>query len=166
MKKVAVAAVVGLSALCWRTASAATTEIDGSTWSYTLSVSSDKTTTNATITADTPADGALVVPPAVDGYLVVAIGQSAFEGTAITSAVIPHSVVGEGLGRYAFKNCTTLRSVVIGNGITLVHYQDFYGCNHLEDVMLGSSVSGIGEYAFYGCSSLKRIVFPSSMRKI
>ena len=52
-----------------------TAEIDGSTWSYTLSIAPDMTT-NATITAVTSADGGLIVPSRVDGYRVKFISCS------------------------------------------------------------------------------------------
>ena len=119
VKNVVLTAMVCLSALCWRTASAATectVEMDGSTWKYELSISKDKTTTNATITAVTPADGALVVPSAVDGYKVVAIGDKVGQGCEnITSLVVADTVRSIGYG--AFALCTSLGEVVLGDGV-------------------------------------------------
>ena len=148
LKYVAMTVVVALSAMCWRTAQAATTyttEIDGSTWSYTLSVAPDLTT-NATITAVTPTDGALVVPSAVDGYSVVSIGNNVGKNNAtIKSLRIPDSV--QTIGSGAFTWCTSLGEVVLGDGVTTI-----YG--YSSDNTDTSGDNGYEQYgAFAGCSA-------------
>lgn len=69
---------------------------------------------------------------------VIAIGGSAFAYEAITSVVIPDSVIE--IGIEAFKECNVLTKVTIGNGVT-----------------------SIGDKAFYNCSSLQGITFEGTM---
>ena len=182
MKQMVVVVAIGLSMLCWRTASAATTyttEIDGSTWSYTLSVSSDKTTTNATITAVTPADGALVVPAEVDGYSVVSIGNNVGKSdNTIKSVFVPDSVTSIGSG--AFTWCTSLGEVVLGDGVTTIYghsnantdtdssnsyeqYGAFAGCTALTNIVFGSSLRTISHQCFARCTALPSLTLPDTV---
>ena len=179
------AAVFGLSVLCCLTMAAATTyttEINGSTWSYTLTVSNDKTTTNATVTAVTPADGALVVPSAVDGYPVVAIGNNFGKSNgSITSVHIPDSV--QTIGSGAFTWCDALGEIVLGDGLTSIgghsysytdtdssngyeQYGAFAGCVSLTNIVFGSSLRTIGNQSFTRCTSLPRLVLPDSLTSL
>ena len=155
-----------------------TAEIDGSIWSYTLSVSSDKATTNATVTAVVPADGALVVPSAVNGYTVTAIGNNVGKGCGgITSLRIPDSVGTVGYG--AFAECASLGEVVLGNGVTKINSRSnassypsptpadfaFGGCAALTNVVFGSSLREMYG-SFCKCTALERVSLPDSLVKL
>ena len=118
MKRTMVHVLVLTVAFCANAATTYSTEIDGSTWSYTLSVAGDMTT-NATITAVVPADGALVVPSVVDGYTVTTIGNNFGKSNAnLKSLRIPDSV--QVIGSGAFTWCTSLGEVVLGDGLTAI----------------------------------------------
>jgi hypothetical protein len=67
---------------------------------------------------------------------------------------------------YAFKDCTALTSVTIGNSVTTIGDLAFYGCNSLPSITIPNSVTSIGSYAFYGCSSLTSITIPNSVESI
>ena len=164
-----------LSSFAVKAATTYTTVIYGSTWSYTLSVAADATT-NATITAVSPADGALIVPSQVDGYRVKFIGNGVGKGCAnITKLAIPDTIKSIGAG--AFANCTSLGDVVIGNGVSTIagidntsnyiqDYAAFGYCTSLTNVTFGSSLKEIGGYAFYGCTSLSDVSIPDSVTAI
>lgn len=64
-----------------------------------------------------------------------------------------------GIGRDAFKNNKTLRSVTLGAGIKMVNNGAFSGCTALKSVFVGENVTNIKNYAFYGCSELESVVF-------
>jgi len=52
----------------------------------------------------------VVIPETVEGYTVTAIGESAFEGnTGLVSIDLPDTI--EVIGKYAFKNCTSLTTM-------------------------------------------------------
>ena len=71
------------------------------------------------------------------------------------------------IGNIAFKNCSSLTSVIIGNNVTSIGRWAFEGCHSLTNVTISSSVIRIGSVAFRDCSSLKSITFegnaPSSL---
>lgn len=89
---------------------------------------------SVTLTEGRQATGDLVIPDAVNGYTVTAIGKGAFgetpssigsgSNTAITSLVLPSTLVT--IGEYAFSGCTSLTG----------------------DIVIPNSVESIGEYAF------------------
>ena len=58
------------------------------------------------------------------------------------------------MGEYAFRNCKSLSSVVIGNRVTKIRTETFKDCSSLTSVTIGKKVKEIGTDAFYGCSAL------------
>jgi len=76
----------------------------------------------------------------------------------------------------AFRYCTSLASVIIGNGITSINgsipmgtdatYGAFQGCTNLTSVIIGNRVTNIGESAFMYCERLANITIPRSVTSI
>ena len=84
---------------------------------------------------------------------MTSIRYSAFYGcTDIKIITIPDSV--ESIGSSAFKDCTGLVNVTIGNGVKSIDYSAFYGCTELTSITIPDSVTSIGGFAFYGCTGL------------
>lgn len=54
-------------------------------------------------------------------------------------------------------------TVVIGEGITSVGNNAFYGCWKLEEVSLPNSLEAVYPYAFYGCKSLKSVTLSDNV---
>lgn len=92
------------------------------------------------------------------------INTSAFVNSGLTSITIPDTV--KNIGENVFKNCTSLKTVTIGKGITTIPKQTFYKCTALESVTIPSTVTEIGQQAFYQCSSLASISIPSGVTTI
>ena len=75
------------------------------------------------ITGYTGEDEDVVVPAQIGGVQVTKIGNSAFERTSITSVVIPE-------------------------GVTIIGDSAFFVCESLQEVRLPSTLKEIGNYAF------------------
>lgn len=84
--------------------------------------------------------------------------------------VIPAEVDGKKvtkLGGYGvFARCSSLKSIVIPDGVTEIGDNTFYECTALETINIPNGVREIGEYAFYYCTSLAKVNIPDSVIKI
>ena len=98
-------------------------------------------------------------------YDVTSIGKYAFRDcTSLTSVTIPSSVTS--IGSYAFEDCTSLASVTIPSSVTSIGDYAFSGCTSLASVTISEGVNSIGDYAFYKCTSLTSVTIPSSVTSI
>lgn len=107
---------------------------------------------------------------------ITAIGSSSFEGSGLTSIIIPESV--NSIGMLAFQDCfslsdiklpqhlesigkgafssTGITSITLPEGITEI--PDYlFSHTSLESITLPPSVVKIGDYSFYWCDKLKDI---------
>ena len=84
------------------------------------------------------------------------IGKYAFRDCkSLTSVIIPSSVTE--IREYAFDGCISLKNVNIPSSVTEIECGAFSGCHSLTSVNIPSSVTSIGKYAFFYCSGLKSI---------
>ena len=104
------------------------TQGEKETIKYTLNSSGEATVTGCS--ADTVS---LTLPSSIDGHPIVAIGAG------------------------AFFNCSSLESVKIENGLTLIEDRAFENCTSLKSITIPDSVKSIGEFAFNSCTSLNEI---------
>ena len=107
------------------------------------------------------------IPQVINGYPVVSIGDSAFNGCkTITSVSIPDSVTK--IGVRAFYNCTNLLSINISKNVTLINTYAFENCSKLSAVVFEprSSYIGFSSYVFSNCKALKSITLPSGAASI
>ena len=128
--------------------------------------------TNATVIAPTTGqvtalNGIINIPSTfIDNgitYNVVAIAASAFQSTAITSVIIPDSVLT--IGSSAFNTCSSLKTVVLPNFITSISDSCFLWCP-ITSIIIPSLVTSIGNSAFYGCYLLLSIILPYGLLSI
>jgi len=54
----------------------------------------------------------------------------------------------------AFRNCTALASINIGNSVILIEAGAFENCSMLEYITIPLTTVDIGPYAFVGCANL------------
>ncbi len=94
---------------------------------------------------------------------------SGHEQTYSATIIIPDTYGGrsvtsiEGL---AFRQCSRLTLVTIGNRVTSIGNSAFYGCSSLTSVTIPNSVTSIGDEAFRGCSGLTSVTIPNSVTSI
>lgn len=62
-----------------------------------------------------------------------------------------------------YDNRGTVRSVIVGDGVTSIGSRAFYGCGSLTSVSLPDSVTEVGERAFGSCVRLQQITLPDSV---
>ena len=97
----------------------------------------------ATITGYTGNGTSVIIPSAIDGYTVKAIGDEAFKGSKITSASIPSTV--NSIGWFAFADCASLTALVIPESVTSIGYEAFSGSKSLT--VYASADSYAAKYA-------------------
>ncbi len=111
--------------------------------------------TTATVVSGGNYTGTIVIPASVTydskTYTVTSIGQGAFRYcTGLTSVRIGNRVTS--IGNSAFQNCTGLTSVIIPNSVTSIVDYAFDGCTGLTSVTIPNSVTSIRKDAFRDCT--------------
>ena len=101
-------------------------------------------------------------------YKVISSGEVEYQmqgDTQVDKIVIPENVTLKGdkykvtaITNNAFKNCTKLKSIVIGKNVTKIGTKAFYNCKNLTKITIPSSIVKIGKQAFANCNKLKRII--------
>lgn len=66
------------------------------------------------------------------------------------------------IGRGAFADNTTLRSVILPDSVRRIESAAFKNCYRLSSVGLGSNMEVVGVSSFENCISLRKIVFPDT----
>ena len=69
-------------------------------------------------------------------------------------------------GAYAFYECSSLTSITLPEGLTLIDEYSFRGCSSLASVTFPESLTTIVASAFAECSSLTSITIPANVTKI
>ncbi len=109
--------------------------------------------------------GVVTIPSTYDGKTVVAIDDYTFMSkTAITSMIIPDTVVFMGIG--AFEGCNNLEDVSIGTGLVKISNGAFRDCIKLSSVSLSEGLKDIEGFAFSGCVSLESIEIPATINAL
>ena len=164
-KNVAMATMIGLSVLGWRTASADTwTNENGVVWRYTISNGAASVGGGSFRIPAIPrsTQGDIVIPATLGGCPVTTIAQCAFQDCkSITSLEIPDSVTT--IKQSAFAYCVSLRRLRFGSGISAINYSD-YGSQANFATFYDADGSYYQNYTtfynpFTGCSSLVGIEF-------
>ncbi len=121
----------------------------------------------------TPTSGASKLTTTDDGYIVYADDSTqeyylmGYVGTE-TQLTLPESINGNnyGIDSSAFRGCSGLTSVTIGNSVTSIGSYAFEYCSGLTSVTIGNSVESIGESAFKYCDGLTSVTIGNSVESI
>ncbi len=117
---------------------------------------------NAVITKYNGNVSALFVPKTIDGYTVVGIGSSAFEGnTNLRFLHLPDTLTS--IGEYAFRDCINLGTIDFPESLITIDEYAFYGCNSLTSIKLPSNLQTLEEYAFGSCANLQSAWIPKTI---
>ena len=143
----------------------AAVEIDGIYYYLT----SGETNTASVESNPNKYSGDVVIPATVTyndtPYSVTSIGYAAFRDcSGLTSVTIGNSVTS--IGDDAFRYCSGLTSVTIPNSVTSIGGYAFEYCSGLTSVTIPNSVTSIGDWAFGGCTGLTSVNIPNSVTSI
>lgn len=139
---------------------------------YTIFEYSLDSDNKATITKYNGNVSVLNIPDEIDGYEVVRIGESVFEGNNRIAIVnFPDSLVG--IGDYAFKNCTSLEEINLPEKLNALGFHVFRGCTSLYSASIPKALTDIDQNwgfvwggPFTECVSLNHIEFEEGIVKI
>ena len=85
-------------------------------------------------------------------------------GNQVTEYIIGDDVTA--IGDNAFYGCTDLTSITIPEKVTSIGDNAFYGCTGITSFTIGNNVTSIGQLAFYGCTGLTFITIPDKVTSI
>ncbi len=100
----------------------------------------------------------IVFAPAEEGA-TLKIGNKAFAGTGITSIVLPANIIE--FGKNVFEDCADLTTVTFAKGYKYATIPDytFKNCKSLKSIVIPGEVSSIDRGAFMGADSLESVEF-------
>ena len=127
---------------------------------------------NAEITWDLSNDGTLTISGTGDMRDYMHYIQSTSttyapwykQRTTIKKVIIENGVTS--IGAEAFYKCSNLTSITIPNSVTIIGKTAFCDCSKLSSVTIPNSVKSIGNQAFRECTSLTTITIPNSVTSI
>ena len=106
----------------------------------------------------------IVIPSTYDGRKVTVIAEKAFYKCKYLKYVtIPNTVTQ--IGSRAFLG-TDLTYLNMGDGVTSIGENAFWGCSSLRTFDLSKSLKSIGNGAFEGCHSIESIVLPDGFESL
>jgi hypothetical protein len=107
----------------------------------------------------------VVIPAQIEEKDVTVIGLGSFMFTqiAITSVVLPDTVIR--IDDSAFQFCSQLSRVTLSKNLTTISQLSFSNCTSLIDITLPDSLEIIEHNAFENCTSLKHINIPSNIKE-
>ena len=89
-----------------------------------------------TITAYAGNASSVTIPSTLNGTGVTAIGDNAFKEKTMTSVSFPSTITS--IGRYAFSNCSGLKTLILPESLTNIGYAAFSNCTGLTKITINS----------------------------
>ena len=109
-------------------------------------------------------DTEVVIPEDFNGYYVIEIANEAFYRSKVTSVKLSSTV--EKIGRLAFYDCTSLKTIDFGTSLKEIGDSAFEYCYALESVDLPDTCKKVENSAFYDCIGLKTLNLGKNMETL
>jgi len=84
--------------------------------------------------------------------------------SSLTSVSLPDGLTQ--LGDCVFDGCSSLTSLTLPDGLTQLGYGVFWNCSSLTSVALPAGITQLGNGVFNGCSSLTSVSLPDGLTKL
>ena len=105
------------------------------------------------------------LPSSIGGKAVTAVGESCFAGnTSVRKIVLPEGIAD--VGDYAFECCANLEEVSLPDSLKTIGEGSFSACTRLSAIELPENTEVIKKGAFLYCQSLTSIELPESIREL
>ena len=111
----------------------------------------------------------MTIPDVAYGYDVIAIGNSAFQGSSANGypfkrIFLPESIIK--IGDLAFYMCEELETIILPSNVEEIGESAFGDCEKLSTVNITGNLIKIGERAFEDCKMLESIKLPNTLTTI
>lgn len=107
----------------------------------------------------------LTIPAMFNGRAVMAVAPGAFQGCqSLRRVTLPDTVAV--IGESAFENCSELKQIVFGAGLTLLDKNALRNCRSLDQATLPAKVHEVGRSAFEGCTGLQHLLVQGRVKII
>ena len=146
------------------------TSIGNSAFAYCTGLTSVTIGNSVTSIGDYAFYGCSGLTSVTIGNSVTSIGNDAFSNTGLTSVTLNSNA----LVNKAYTSSSNLKNIFggqvteyfIGDNVSGIGENAFYGCSKLSSVTIGNSVTSIGNSAFGSCKKLTSITIPNSVTEI
>ena len=88
-------------------------------------------------------------------------GTPFFKNSTIKNVVVKEGVTS--IGSQAFPYCKNMLSATLPNSLSSINDRAFAECNNLKNVNLSSNIVHLGYEAFYNCDSFTKVILPKSI---
>lgn len=134
---------------------ASVSEIEGSCFDGCTSLSS--VTFNGNITTigggafrETTSLGSIVIPEGVTYF-----ASEVFKNSGISDILMPNSTTE--IGQKAFRNCSNLTMMLLGDEVQTINSEAFKNCTSLTSFSIGTAITDIKSSVFEGCTNLESV---------
>ena len=91
-------------------------------------------------------------------------GEIFYNCSSLRTLIIPEGVTE--IPPYAFRNCTYLRTVVLPSTLQVINKYAFYNCIGMPAITFNNRLETIGSYAFFGCDGFISLTLSESIQAI
>lgn len=95
------------------------------------------------------------------GYVTTLCDYFVDKATTLKTVVIPEGVTK--IRQYSFANCNSLVSITFPESLDQIGQYGFADCKSLVNVTLPNNLASIGQYGFTGCTSMERITLSGKL---
>lgn len=132
---------------------------------FRYEVLDDSTLAIAGYTSDTVDD--IIIPNTYSGSSIVKASNFAFQNNnSIRSVDFTNARSFTSIGMYSFDGCSSLKSIIISTGISVVGANAFSNCGSLEIVDFSGNNNVVPMSCFYNCTSLNYVRLSPNITRI